>query len=231
LLPSKSLSYLEDKLAYKHQWAKCIVKKHFILGVSTTSRVESFHKILSQHLNSNSRLNLLLQVFKQIESTQAENFKEEFGRHSKNQKNDLSKSPLLKQISEIYSPYIIKKVECRFSKAVSYKVEQLSPNKWYFISINLINIFNRAVENAYIENPNTFLVYKKGNKIFCDCKESVYFGLPCRHEMVICMKIFHDFQILHFEKRWEINYYKFEEVKEEELINSLKSDGENKVIR
>jgi len=48
----------------------------------------------------------------------------------------------------------------------------------------------------------------------CECGESKYQGYPCRHEMSICVHIIKDPQILHFEKRWRIDFFKPEEKKD-----------------
>jgi len=48
--------------------------------------------------------------------------------------------------------------------------------------------------------------------IICDCGESKFFGLPCRHELALCVMYFKDPDVLNFEKRWEIKYFNFEEV-------------------
>ena len=58
-----------------------------------------------------------------------------------------------------------------------------------------------------------YLIRKYKGKIFCDCDESIFYGIPCRHELSLCIILFKDPMILFFKKRWEIKYFNFEEVK------------------
>jgi len=60
-------SCIKKKVEYKNKWAKCIIKYNFTAGISTTSRVESLHSKLRNHLNSNSSLMELFQAFREIE--------------------------------------------------------------------------------------------------------------------------------------------------------------------
>jgi len=106
-------------------------KNHFAAGVSTTSRVEGLHKVLSDHLNSNSRLMEVLEAFQKIEENHTKFIKEELNRHSKNISNNISSTDLFKELSKIYSPYVLQRVEQKISKALSYKHQELIPNeKW-----------------------------------------------------------------------------------------------------
>ena len=83
LLNDSQLNYLEMKLKIKDKWAKCLIKENFTVGISTTSRIESMHSVLSDRLNSNSRLNEVFDVFKKIEDSNISKFNEEFSRHKK----------------------------------------------------------------------------------------------------------------------------------------------------
>ena len=122
--------YLDRKLETKEEWAKCFVKEKFAAGISTTSRVESLHKHLSQYLNSNSRLNQLFQVFREIEAKQLNKFEEELQRHLKNLNQDINKSCLFTKLQEIYSPYTLEKLDQRINKALAYRYQEVSPQKW-----------------------------------------------------------------------------------------------------
>jgi len=82
------------------------------------------------YLNSNSRLNQVLEVFKKIEANQVNHFKEEFIRHHKNIKMEVNKCVIMTTLQEIYSPYAIKMLEQRISKSISYRSEQVRSNQW-----------------------------------------------------------------------------------------------------
>lgn len=133
-LTENEKEYLNFKLESKYTWAKCFIKHRFGAGISTTSRVEGLHKVLQDFLNSNSRLTEVFAVFRKIESHKLEKFKNEFNRHSKNIGTSCYDCFLLKELSLIYSPYVIKKMEPKISKALSYKYEEVIPGKsWYFL--------------------------------------------------------------------------------------------------
>ena len=48
---------------------------------------------------------------------------------------------------------------------------------------------------------------KENQKILCQCKESIYEGLPCRHELALIIHVLKDSQLFPFELRWKQNYY------------------------
>jgi len=71
------------------------------------------------------------------------------------------------------------------------------------------------------------LVSVKVNKLICDCNDSIFYGLPCRHQLAIAIKT-NDFNYdyLPFAKRWSKNYYK-DTFEEPEMLN-LEKIKENK---
>jgi len=103
-------------------WAKCYLKTNYGGGISTTSRIESFHAKLKRHLTSSSRLEKLFQVFREIEKTQVEKFKEEFLRHG--EVNKAEKVDFLKKIEEKCSKYILHKISPKLFKALNYNYEK-----------------------------------------------------------------------------------------------------------
>jgi len=86
--------------------------------------------VLSDNLTSSSSLNEVFQVFKRIECIQADSFKEEFKRHKKNLGNGINSCLLVKKLAEIFSPYVVKKLEPKISKSLSYSCMQQSSNTW-----------------------------------------------------------------------------------------------------
>jgi len=131
VLNQSQLEYLNKKLGVKETWAKCIIKKDFVGGICTTSRVESLHSILKDDLNSNSSLQDVLQAFKKIEKSQINKFQEEYLRHTKNIKGKLTEGFVMAEIKKKYTDYAIKKLEQRINKTISYKVEEIKKNsKW-----------------------------------------------------------------------------------------------------
>lgn len=47
----------------------------------------------------------------------------------------------------------------------------------------------------------------KNRKLLCSCKESIFEGIACRHEICVFIKQSRDILELHIQKRWEKNYF------------------------
>lgn len=71
------------------------------------------------------------------------------------------------------------------------------------------------MKNAYSVSKNEYLVEKIEGKLFCQCRESVYQGFPCRHEMSVCAQLLKDPKVLHFEQRWRKDYFMLNQENEE----------------
>ena len=91
--------------------------------------------------------------------------------------------------------------------------------------------------HAYVQNPNIYIITKEGDNIFCNCKESIYGGAPCRHELSLCISLLKDPNLLYFEPNWRKLYYEIEddsnssnqsEEEEEENKEEEKEKDENK---
>jgi len=59
--------------------------------------------------------------------------------------------------------------------------------------------------------------------LLCDCKDDVFHGVPCRHQLAIALKTKNfDFKILRFVSRWKKNFYKEpEHMKEPESLPKM----------
>jgi len=67
--------------------------------------------------------------------------------------------------------------------------------------------------------------------ITCDCKESVFEGLPCRHELCIYFKEMLSICQLNFNKRWTLSFFNQEDLPQ--ILDPEDSDeyeGENEVM-
>ena len=225
-LSEKEKDYLNLKLGSKHTWAKCFIKHRFGAGVNTTSRVEGLHKVIRSFLTTNSRLTEVFEVFRKIESQKLEKFQDEFNRHSKNIGTICTDCFLIKELSQTYSPYVIKKLEPKVSKALSFKCEEIIPGKtWYFLL--LLNLLIRKIFHAFYENPNQYIVNKETQNILCQCKESIFEGVPCRHELALCLHILKDPKVLFFESRWKKDYCGIENQKENKEENKENIEKES----
>ena len=131
VISEDQLKYLDLKLKTKTSWAKCFIKKDFVAGICTTSRVEALHSVLLDYLTSNSRLSEVLQAFRKIESTQIEKFNKEFEMAKGKNPKKFYNGYLIKELRNKITPYAVKKVEERLNFAISYQVEELNnSNKW-----------------------------------------------------------------------------------------------------
>jgi len=60
----------------------------------------------------------------------------------------------------------------------------------------------------------------KRDLLHCDCFESEFEGLPCKHELCIYIKECKPFKCLRIIKRWELSYFNPELISHEEDGNS-----------
>lgn len=89
-------------------------------------------------------------------------------------------------------------------------------NKTYFLSLKFI----REVK---ISGKSSFHIVSMEEEILvCDCKESVFEGLPCRHELCIYIKETLEIKSLNFQKRWTRDYFEYKELNED-----ISSEEEN----
>jgi len=121
-ISEKQMKYLQKRYDKRQLWAKSYLKSYYGGGISTTSRVESFHSKLKQSLTSSSSLQKVFSVFRELEMTTIEHFKEEFLRHG--EINSFEKIDFVNKIKEEYSHYISQKILSKFLKALNYSNEQ-----------------------------------------------------------------------------------------------------------
>jgi len=80
------------------------------------------------------------------------------------------------------------------------------------------------VFNAYSSNAQNHVV-KKDKYLNCSCLESNFDGVPCRHELAMCILKFKDPMTLYFAKRWEIKYFNFTEPQIHQSSSNQVSSG------
>ena len=57
------------------------------------------------------------------------------------------------------------------------------------------------------EKEKGHIVKVKQNKLFCDCMESTFEGLPCKHEFCIYIKESKHISMLNISQRWSLEYF------------------------
>ena len=107
--------------------------------------------------------------------------------------------------------------------------ENLGKDSVFFFN----NFFIRKIYHAYSESPNQYIVSKEPQRVLCQCKESTYEGLPCRHELALCLHLLKDPKLLFFESRWRKDFYKPKEEKqnEEQKDDEEKKEDEERIKR
>lgn len=77
------MDYITEKCKNKKLWAKSYLKSQFCGDISTTSRIESFHAKIKDHLTSSSNLQMVFNAFEDIMKINVAKFKNEYLRHGK----------------------------------------------------------------------------------------------------------------------------------------------------
>lgn len=73
---------------------------------------------------------------------------------------------------------------------------------------------------------NFHLIKLVDNKLKCSCEESTFEGLPCRHELSICIKANFPLGSLSIANRWKKDYFKVEDLPEVEYDGQEEEDEE-----
>ena len=56
-------------------------------------------------------------------------------------------------------------------------------------------------------STNIHKISLRGNKLICDCLETVYDGIPCRHELCLYIKESLPVSVLNLNDRWSLPYF------------------------
>jgi len=123
-------NYLKEKADKKELWVKAYLKIKFCAGMSTTSRIESKHRVLKKFLNSSKRLVELYQTFNQLEDQEIRNFSDKISRFGKKKNESLGKYELIKEIKKKYSPYCLNIVKNNLLEGLNYLVVKIKEGTW-----------------------------------------------------------------------------------------------------
>jgi len=129
LLTKDQKGYLEEKVKEKHTWVKAFMKRKFTCGMCSTTRIESKHRVFKLYLNSNSKLNEMFKIFKQLEAKEIFTFKDEIEKLSKKEEEKLEKCNLIKFFSSHYSQYVLAKLKQNLIESNNYKFRNID-NIW-----------------------------------------------------------------------------------------------------
>lgn len=81
-----------------------------------------------------------------------------------------SKSPLIKQVSEVLTPFAFKKFQEEFERAALYTVNQVGRNEF------MVKYFEG-------DSARQHKVFWDGHNMSCSCKNFEFWGIICRHSL------------------------------------------------
>lgn len=69
-------------------------------------------------------------------------------------------------------------------------------------------------------------------KLYCECRDDIYVGIPCRHILATVSKDNSlNFENLNLEKRWRFDFFKdIENIKEPDLLNDIEKENEEEKL-
>ena len=188
LSSDENKKYIEFIDSFKEKWALAFRKEQFILGIQTTSRMESLHSMIKMLIRSKCSLPELFHRL--VEFANGKNYQKQEEKLDNDLIDLLSKNYILSKIKDVYSDYIYQKCLMSFLKAESYKSTKKKRNTYEVVSYDESNI-------------NTFIVTVRDNNFNCTCWYSKQWMIPCLHIFATASlqsDKFSDF--LYFNERW-----------------------------
>ncbi|XP_043703788.1 protein FAR1-RELATED SEQUENCE 5-like [Telopea speciosissima] len=175
--PVENSSWLDSIYGVKDKWAKCYIKKTLTIGMRRTQLSESINGDLKDYLRSS--LNVV-QFFKHFERVvadkRAKELKAEFDARDKMPRNLFSKSPIMKQAGEVYTPLIFEKFQKQYEWVsacyIKYKNESDEVREY------VVSIVDKEGEFRVLCNPYEQMIH-------CNCRKFETFGILCRHALKI----------------------------------------------
>ena len=174
-------------------------------GVCTTSRIEGLHAVIKKYLTSSCSLQKVFLCFRTLEQIEIDKFAEEYQRHQ-NKPSSNYEIQFLKEFEKVCSDYALRRIKPKFFKSLNYERKEIINKKltsWY--SKEIMFSFFREVFNLNSKFQHVVKLEKK--TLRCSCQESLYEGLPCRHEICICVKEDMPISYLNIHDRWQQHYF------------------------
>ena len=166
LVSDDAKAYIKELEGFKERWASAYRKEDFIIGVQTTSRIESLHAIIKKFIRSKCSLTEF--CFRLVEFANGKN--EQVKKEAINDPilNLLGKNVILSRIKEDYSDFIYNKCLVSFALAAGLKSLKIKSN------IYEVTSFQDDVEKKYI-------VTLENSQFICTCWYNKHWGIPCSH--------------------------------------------------
>ena len=214
-------NYLKDRHKYKSKWVKGYMKDFFTIGMCTSSRIEVKHKVYKMLLNSSRRLCEFFQIFQALEDQEFKNYKDEVKKLLKAVESNLDDNKLIKEIKDKYGIYVIQRMKGILVDSLNYDIKKGGSSYWYLFFF--LSFFNQG--RIVTRESKDRIVRIKNSKFTCECKDDIFLGLPCRHEVAIFLKGNCLYSLLPFNSRWLI-----EKISNEEIAEDPKIMGEDSKV-
>jgi len=189
IISDQNKKYIESLHESKEKWSLAFRKEEYILGIQTTSRIESLHGIIKKFIRSKCNLNELF--IRLLKLSNGRNYIKEFEESIENEITSvLSQNFILSKLKEKYTEFIYNKCLLGYIKAQSYKSTKLKRNCYEVISLDP-------------NNSTKFLVKIEDNYLNCNCWFGKQWGIPCLH-MFSTASLAPDkfYDVLPFKSRW-----------------------------
>ncbi|XP_042510929.1 protein FAR1-RELATED SEQUENCE 5-like isoform X2 [Macadamia integrifolia] len=175
--PVEDSSWLDCIYGLKDKWAKCYMKKTLTIGMWNTKLSESINGDLKDFLRSSLDV---VQFFKHFErvvaNKRAKELEAEFDARNKLPRNLFSKSPIMKQAGEVYTPLIFEKFQKQYEWVSACYIKHKSESN--VVHEYVVSIVDKEGEFKVFCNPSEQMIH-------CSCRKFETFGILCRHALKI----------------------------------------------
>ncbi|XP_021729163.1 protein FAR-RED ELONGATED HYPOCOTYL 3-like [Chenopodium quinoa] len=176
-------TWLDSIYALKRKWAECYMTNVFSLGMRSTQLSESFNKDLKDYLKCNMDIIRFFKQFERVLGLKCQNeLNNEFDSREKLPRIKMKRTPLLRQVSQIYTPNIFEAFqdEYEWSTAAYIKpcVEGQLTNEYRVVISDPENDNCFGKEYQLLDDPST-------KTVSCSCKMFERLGLLCSHALKV----------------------------------------------
>ncbi|XP_056691911.1 protein FAR1-RELATED SEQUENCE 5-like [Spinacia oleracea] len=172
-------SWLDSIYAVKEKWAECYMTNVFSLGMRSTQLSESFNKDLKGYLKCTMDIMRFFKQFERVIVLKRQNeTNNEFDSREKLPRIKMRRSPLLRQVGQIYTPNIFEAFQDEYDWStttyIKQPVEDQVSNEYRVVISDLEN--NNSIDKEYqvLGDPLT-------ETISCSCKFFERLGILCAH--------------------------------------------------
>ncbi|XP_043714415.1 protein FAR1-RELATED SEQUENCE 5-like [Telopea speciosissima] len=169
--------WLDRIYGLKEKWAKCYMKKTFSIGMQSTQLSGKLNGDLKDYLKFSLDIVQFFKHFERVVNDKRDKeLKVEFDARNKLPRNLFSKSPIMKQAGEVYTPWIFEEFQEEY--------------KWISACyIKFRNESNALYEYvvAVVEQEGDFKVLCNlfESMVECSCRKFETFGILCCHALKI----------------------------------------------